>query len=111
MSKRIMQKGIIDQKILSMHHGIGTLQTWRKTEVAVKNSSIATLELKIYEQKAYHGNTIHIMEIYMMLNNMQLESLNSDKRSRHTRRPKLQQINSFQHGGTLTSGSPLWSKI
>src|ERR1041385_91899 len=56
---------------------------------------------QLYDQQAYHGNTIHIMKVDMMLNNMQLESLNSDKRSRHTRRPKLQQnINS----STLTSG-------
>src|ERR1041385_7069626 len=30
-----------------MQHGIGTLQTWRKTDGAVKNSGIATLELNI----------------------------------------------------------------
>src|ERR1041385_5519318 len=57
-----------------------------------------------YDQQAYHDNSIHIMKVDMMHNNMQLESLNSDKRSRHTRRPKLQQHNSFQHNSTLTSG-------
>ena len=66
---------------------------------------------ELYEQQAYHDNAIHIMEVDMILNNMQLESLNSDKRSRHTRRPNLQQNNSFSNISTLTSGSPLWSKI
>src|ERR1041385_5986740 len=66
---------------------------------------------QLYDQQAYHDNAIHIMEVDMILNNMQLESLNSDKRLRRNRHPKLQQINSFSNSSTLTSGSPLWSKI
>src|SRR3954471_3931932 len=62
---------------------------------------------KLYDQKAYHDNAIHGMKVDIMLNNMQLESINSDKRSRHTRRPKLQQNNSFSNSSTITSGSPL----
>src|ERR1041385_8180979 len=114
MAKRIMQKDIIDQKILSKQHDFGA----KKVTDLVKNRGGCRKQQhsnfgakKLYDQQAYHGNEIHIMEVDMMLNNMQLESLNSDKRSRHTRRPKLQQNNSFQHNSTLTSGSPLWSKI
>ena len=45
----------------------------------------------LYDQQAHHGNAIHGMKVDMMLNNMQLESLNSDKRFRSNRQPKLQQ--------------------
>ena len=39
---------------------------------------------------------MHETEVDMMLYNMQLESLNFDKRLRRNHRPKLQQDNSFQ---------------
>ena len=39
---------------------------------------------------------VHETEVDMMLYNMQLESLNSDKRLRRNRHPKFQQSNSFQ---------------
>ena len=36
---------------------------------------------KLYDKQAYHDNSIHGMKVDMMLNNMQLESPTSDKRS------------------------------
>src|ERR1041385_7733779 len=102
MAKRIMQIGIIDQKILSKttwHRKVTDLEKNRGGCQKQQRSNFGAKNL--YDQQAYHGNTIHVMEVDMMLNNMQQESLNSDKRSRHTRRPKLQQnIKS----STLTAG-------
>ena len=45
----------------------------------------------------------HRIEVYMMLYNTQKESLNSDKRLRHNRRPKLQLVNSFQQQQHINS--------
>ena len=39
---------------------------------------------------------MHETEVDMMLYSTQKESLNSDKRLRRNRRPKLQLVNSFQ---------------
>ena len=43
-----------------------------------------------YDQEGKHDDAIHIMEVDMMLNSMQQESLNSDERLQSNRHPKLQ---------------------
>src|ERR1041385_7469069 len=67
--------------------------------------------VNLYAKVQQHDIAIHGMKVDMMLNNMQLESLKSDKRLRSNRHLKLQQNNSFSNSNTITSGSPLWSKI
>ena len=49
-----------------------------------------------YDQECKHDDAIHGTEVETMLNAMQKESYNSDVRWRRNRRPKFQQINSFQ---------------
>ena len=46
---------------------------------------------------------MHRIEVDMMLYNTQKESLNSDKRLRRNRRPKLQLVNNFQQQQHINS--------
>ena len=62
-----------------------------------------------YDQEGKHDDAIHIMEVGMMLNRMQLESLESDERLRRNRRPKLTQNNSYRQLTAVNDGKPCLS--
>src|ERR1041385_4867090 len=88
-----------DIKHATWHRNVTDLEKIRCGCQKQQHSNFGAQQL--YDQQSYHDNAIHIMEVDMMLNNMQLESLNSGKLLRRNRHPKLQQIYSFQHSSTL----------